>query len=116
MEPDPHERLRELCRGITLRVLPADAVSSLRDDHLGTAVRAWIARDPDEFESLLALAVSLRERLCPVCRTMTEPPGDAIRASLELEFERCTIGRFVWAHARCFARCVETGEPRGIPW
>jgi len=117
MESDHHERLRELCRGITLRILPEDALGGLRDDHLGIPIRASIARDPDEFEELLPLAASVRERLCPVCRTMTEPSGDALRASVELEFAKYGgFGRLVWAHAECFARCVETGEPRGIPW
>jgi hypothetical protein len=39
-------------------------------------MRASIARDPDEFEEL-PTGVSLRERLCRVCRTMTEPLGNA---------------------------------------
>lgn len=118
MEPDSHERLRELCRGITLRSLPADAITGLRSDRLGTPVRALIARDPDEFEELLPLAVSMRERLCPVCRTMTELCADALRASLELEFPKglANLGRFVWVHTQCFAKCSETGQPRSFPW
>jgi hypothetical protein len=96
MEPDHHARLRELCRGITLRLLPDDAISGSRDTHLGIPVRASIARDPDEFDELLPLAAAVRERLCPVCRTMTEPSGDALRASLELEFAKSGISA-VWS-------------------
>jgi hypothetical protein len=114
-EPDWHARMREWCRGITLRLLPANAISYLRYDSLGTPMRALIARDPEEFEEL-PNGVSLRERLCPVCRTMTEPPDNSLRASVELDFGKFTIARFVWVHAQCFSQCVETGEQRGIPW
>lgn len=112
--PGLHERMRELCRGITLRLVPADAISRLSDDQLGSPKRVLIARDPDELESMLAIVV--REPVCPICGESTEPSSVAFRASLELEFGRFEIGRFVWAHAECFARCIDTGKERGIPW
>ena len=112
--PDPHERMRELCRGITLRLLPADAISRLRDDRFGTPKRALIGRDPDELESMLTIVA--REPVCPICGEATELSTDAVRATLEIAYDRLDIGRLVWTHGECLARCPDTGEQRGIPW
>jgi hypothetical protein len=114
MEIDIHDRLRDLCRGITLRLLPQDAFSRLRLDPFGEITRALIAVDPDGVE--FAAFDDSREPICPICGETTKPPAEALRASLELETEKLNFGRPAWAHVECFSLCIDTGEQRGFPY
>ena len=118
MKIDIHDRLRDLCRGITLRLLPQDAFSRLRLDPFGEITRALIAVDPDGVE--FAAFDDSREPICPICGESTKPPAEALRAYLELEFERFKnagrIGKLAWAHVDCFSLCVDTREQRGFPY
>ena len=118
MEIDIHDRLRELCQGITLRLLPQDALPRLRMDQFGAIQRALIAADPEGLE--FSAFDDDREPICPICGESTKPPAEALRAYLELEFERFKnvgrIGKLAWAHVECFSLCVDTGEQRGFPY
>ena len=113
-----HDRLRELCQGLTLRLLPADTLMRLTDEQFGAVKRGLIARDPDD-KWFLGLD-HLRESGCVVCGQSFHTPtrADTVRAWLELQFERLPlpIGRSVWVHVDCFSFCAETGEQRGFPY
>ena len=121
METDIHDHFRDLCRGITLRLVPQGALGRLSDDHrfwgFGAITRALIAPDPDGSE-FLAFDDS-RKPICPICGEPAKGPAEALRAMLELEFEKLKSGgiaQFAWAHVHCLASCLDTGEQRGIPW
>ena len=118
MEIDIHDRLRDLCRGITLRLLPSDALPRLRLDQFGAIQRALIAADPDGSE--FSAFDDDRDPICPICGEFTKPPAEALRACLELEFEKFQnagrIAKLAWAHVECFSLLVDTGEQRGFPY
>ena len=113
MTTDAYERIRQLCRGITLRLLLWRHRPLVGEDQFGVAKRVMIARDPDGLESLLTIVD--RDVVCPICGESTKGL-EALPASLEVEFEKFTLGQFVWAHTKCFEGCAETGEPRGLPY
>lgn len=118
MEIDIHDRLRDLCQGITLRLVPSNVLRRLSDEHLhwhfGAMTRALIAADPAVLE--FSAFDEYREPTCPICGESANPPAEAMRASLDLYFGKTNIGKSVWAHGKCLSVCVDTGEQRGFPY
>lgn len=108
---ETQDRLEVLCRGIMLRELPGPIAMPSKPP-FGIPSRVLIARDPDEFELLLA---PKRENVCVICgKTTTE--RSRVPASLQYELpEKLQYLESVWVHEECLDHCVETDEQRGVP-